>query len=94
MHPDNHVLHTFLSYNLSFPESSKAVTSLIMPTNDGPVLIDFAFGRRKQFQKLPLTSDVTCSEIITPQSALLSTTLYSIVVIDIENCLDTYHLIL
>ena len=43
MHPDDHVLHTFLSYNLSFPSLSP-VTSLIVPINDGPVLMDFTFG--------------------------------------------------
>ena len=48
-HPGDHVLHTFLSYNLSFPSLSP-VTSLIMPTNDGPVLMDFTFGRPEQFQ--------------------------------------------
>ena len=36
-HPGDHVLHTFLSYNLSFPPPSP-VTNLITPTNDGPVL--------------------------------------------------------
>ena len=41
--PDNHVLHTFLSCNLSFP-------SLSPDTNDGPVLMDFTFGRPEQFQ--------------------------------------------
>ena len=47
--PDNHVLHTFLSCNLSFPSLSP-VTSLITPTNDGPILMDFTFGRLEQFQ--------------------------------------------
>ena len=42
-HPDNRVLHTFLSYNLSFSLLSP-VTSFIMPTNNGPVLMDFTFG--------------------------------------------------
>ena len=45
-HPDNHVLHTFLSYNFSFPSLS-TVTSLIPPTNDSPVLMDFTFGISK-----------------------------------------------
>ena len=48
-HPGNHVLQTFLSYNLSI-DSLSPVTSLITPTNDGPVLMDSAFGRPKQFQ--------------------------------------------
>ena len=43
MHSDNHVLYTFLSYNLSFPLLS-LVTSPIMPANNGPVLMDFTFG--------------------------------------------------
>ena len=46
---DNHVLHTFLSCNLSFPSLSP-VTSLITPTNDGPVLMDITFGHPEQFQ--------------------------------------------
>ena len=47
---DNHVLHTFLSCNLSFPSLSP-VTSLITPTNDGPVLTDFTLaGRPEQFE--------------------------------------------
>ena len=48
VHPDNHVLHTFLSCNLSFPSLSP-VTSLITPTNDGPVLMNFTFGRQEEF---------------------------------------------
>ena len=47
--PDNHVLHTFLSCNLSF-HSLSPVTSLIMQTNDGPVLMDITFGQLEQFQ--------------------------------------------
>ena len=47
--PDNHMLHTFLSCNLSFPSLSP-VTSLITPTNDGLVLMDFTFGQPEQFQ--------------------------------------------
>ena len=43
MHPGDHIVHTFLSYSLSFPSLSP-VTSLITPTNDGPVLMDFMFG--------------------------------------------------
>ena len=46
---DHHMPHTFLSCNLSFPSLSP-VTSLIMPTNDDPVLMDFTFGRSEQFQ--------------------------------------------
>ena len=38
-HPGDHVLHTFLSYNLSFPSQSP-VTSRITPTNDDPDLMD------------------------------------------------------
>ena len=47
--PDNHVLHTFLNCNLSFPSLSPVI-SLITPTNDGSVLMDFTFGRPEQFQ--------------------------------------------
>ena len=50
-HPDNHVLHTFRC-NLSFPSLSP-VTSLIMPTNNGSVLMDFTFGWPEQFQNYP-----------------------------------------
>ena len=92
MHPDNHVLYTFLSYNLSFPSLSP-VTSLVMLTNDGPDLID-QFLLLAGGNNFKTTLDVRCSEIITPQSTLLSTTFYSNVVIDIDNFLDTYHLTL
>ena len=85
---DNHVFHIFLSYNLSFPSLSP-VTSLIMPTNDGPVLTDFILAGWNNFKTMP---DVGCSKIITPQSTSLCTTLYSNIVIDIDNYLDTYHL--
>ena len=44
MHSGNHMLYTFLSSNLSFP-SLNLVTSLITPTNDGPVLMDYIFGQ-------------------------------------------------
>ena len=46
MHPDDHMLHTFLSYNLSFP-SLNPITSLITPTNNGTVLMNFTFGTSK-----------------------------------------------
>ena len=59
---DNHVLHTFLSCNLFFPSLSP-VTSLITPTNDGPVLTDFTLASRNNFKTTP---DVRCSKIITP----------------------------
>ena len=49
MNPDNHVHHTFLRCNLSF-HSLSPVTSLITPTNDGPVLMDITFGQPEQFQ--------------------------------------------
>ena len=63
MHLDDHVLHTFLSYNLSFPSLSP-VTSLITPSNDDPVLMDFALlAGRKDFKTMP---DIRCSKIITP----------------------------
>ena len=42
-HPDDHVLHTLLSYNLSF-HSLNLVTSLITPANNGPVLMNFTVG--------------------------------------------------
>ena len=66
---DNHVLHTFLSCNLSFPSLSPAI-SLITPTNDGPVLMDFTLASWNNFKTMP---DVGCSKIITPQSTLLCT---------------------
>ena len=81
----NHVPHTFLSCHLPFPP----VTSLITPTNDGQVLTDFTLASRNNFKTTP---DVRCSKIITPQSTLLCTTLYSNSVIDIDNYLDTYYL--
>ena len=62
MNLDNHVLHTFLSCNLSFPSLSP-VTSLITPRNDGPVLTNFTLAGRNNFKT---TSDVGCSKIITP----------------------------
>ena len=56
-HPDNHVLHTFTSYNLSFPSLSPVI-SFITPTNDGPVLIDYTdFWPAKMISKLCLLSD-------------------------------------
>ena len=62
MNPDNHVLHTFLGCNLSFPSLSP-VTSLITPTNDGPVLMDLLLASRNNFKTTP---DVGYSKIITP----------------------------
>ena len=59
---DNHMLHTFLSCNLSFPSLSP-VTILITPTNDGPVMMDFTLASRNNFKTTP---DVGCSKIITP----------------------------
>ena len=59
---DNHVLHTFLSCNLSFPSLSP-VTSLITPTNDGSVLTDFTLASRNNFKTTP---DVGYSKFITP----------------------------
>ena len=62
---DNYVLHTFLSCNLFFPSLSP-ITNLIMPTKDGPVLIDFILlAGRKNFETT-LWSDVGCSKINTP----------------------------
>ena len=46
---DNHVLHTFLSFNLSFPSLSP-VTSLITATNDSPILTDFTLAGRSNFE--------------------------------------------
>ena len=60
-HPDNHVLHTFLSCNLSYPSLSP-VTSLITLTNDCPVLMDLLLDSQKNFKTMP---DVGCSKIIT-----------------------------
>ena len=54
-HLDNQVLHTFPSYNCSFP-SLNPVTNLIMPTNNGSVLMDWNF---------KTTPDFGCSKIIT-----------------------------
>ena len=89
-HPGNHVLQTFLSYNLSF-HSLSPVTSLITPTNDGPVLMDSAFaGPAEAISKLRLTSDVP--KLLPSQSTLLCTSPYSSAVIDIDNYLDIYHL--
>ena len=64
-HPDNHVLHTFLSYiyKLSSPSLSP-VTNLIIPTNDDPVLMNYTFGQPRNDFKTTL--DVECSKIITP----------------------------
>ena len=77
--PDNHLLSTFLSCNLSFA-SLNPVTSLITPTNDGLVLMDFTFDQPEQFQNyVQLMSDVP--KLSPPQSTLLCTTLYSNVVI-------------
>ena len=56
---DYHVLHTFLSYNLSF-HSQSVVTSLVTPTNDGSVLI-YSFCRAEQFQNYACRRG--CSEI-------------------------------
>ena len=41
-HPDYHVFYPFLSSNLSFA-SPMPVTSLNMPTNNGPLLRNFTF---------------------------------------------------
>ena len=71
IHPDNHVLHTFLSYNLSFPLLSP-ITSLIMPTNDGPILMDLLLAGRSNFKTTP---DVRCSKIIT--SPTVNITVYN-----------------
>ena len=88
--PDNHVLHTFLSCNLFFHLLSP-VTSLITQTNDGPVLMDITdFWPAGTISKLRVTSDV--SKLSPPQSTSLCTTLYSNVVIDKDNYLNTYHL--
>ena len=88
---DNHVLHTFLSCNLSFPSLSP-VTSLITPTNDGPGSLDgfYSVWPAGTISKLRLTSDVP--KLSSPQSTLLCMTLYSNVVTDIDNYLDTYRL--
>ena len=53
IHPGDHILHTFLSYSLSFPSLS-LVTILIMLTNDGPVLIHLPL-------EFKTTSDIGCS---------------------------------
>ena len=78
MHPDNHLLHTFPSYNISFPPLSP-VTNLITPTNDGSVLMDFTFG----ISKLRLTSDVL--KLSPLLSTLKCSALYSSVVINMDN---------
>ena len=86
---DNHVLHTFLSCNLSFPSLSP-VTSLITPKNDGPALTDLALAGRNNFKTTP---DFGCFKTITPTvNIIVYDSIYSNVVIDIDNYLDTYHL--
>ena len=77
-HPDDHILHTYLSYNLSFPSLSP-VTTLITPTNDIPVLMDYTFG----ISKLHQTSDVP--KLSPSWSTSIFTTLYSGVAVDIDN---------
>ena len=52
-HPDDHVFYSFLNYNLFFP-SLIPVTSLIMLTNNGPVLRESIFS----ISKLSLIPDV------------------------------------
>ena len=59
---DNHVLHTFLSCNLSFPSLSP-ITNPITPTNNGPVFTDVTSAGRNNFK---ITPDVRYSKIITP----------------------------
>ena len=51
-HSDDHVLHRFLSYNLSLP-LLMLVTTLIMPTNDSPALRNFTFGISKLASYMP-----------------------------------------
>ena len=77
-HPDNYVLYTFPSYNLSFPSLSP-VTNLIMAANVGPVLMDFTLGN----SKLSLMSDVL--KLSPLWSTLMCSTLYSSVVKDMGN---------
>ena len=81
-----YVLHTFLSSNLSFPSLSP-VTSLTMPTNNGPVLMDFTFGLPEQFQNYAWCG---IFQNYHPHSQHYCVQLN--VVIDIDNYLDTYHL--
>ena len=85
-HLGDHVLHTFLSYNLSFLSLSP-VTSLIMPTNDGPVLMDFTFEFQNYARRQMLRSKLSPS-----WSTSMFTTPYSTVAID-RQLLHTYHLI-
>ena len=91
--PDNHMLHTFLSCNLSFPSLSP-VTSLIShyANKRWSSLDEFYFWPAGTISKLRLTPDIP--KLSPLQSTLLYTTLYSNVVIDIDNYLDTYILII
>ena len=77
---DNHVLHTFLSCNLSFP-SLNPVTNLIMLTKDGSVLLLVS---QNNFKTM---TDVGCFKINTPHSQHYCVQLYFSVVINIDN----YH---
>ena len=87
--PNNHVLHTFLSCNPSFP----SLSHLITPTNDGPVLMDFTFGQLEQFQNYTWRW-MFQTELSPPSwvNIIVYTTLYSNVMIGIDNYLDTYQL--
>ena len=78
---DNHVLHTFLSCNLSF-SSLSPVNSPIMPTNNGPVLMDYTFGPadRNNFKTI-----IPTVNIIVYNSSFQCCK-------DIDNYLDAYHL--
>ena len=90
VHPDNHVLHTFLSCNLSFPSLSP-VNSPITPTNNGPVLMDYTFGPadRNNFKATP---DVGCSKTIIPTVNIIAYNSSFQCCKDIDNYLDAYHL--
>ena len=60
-----------------------------MPTNDGPVLMDFIFGRPEQFQNYAWHQ---CSKIITPTVNIIAYDSLFNVVIDIDDYLNAYHL--
>ena len=89
--PDNHLLHIFLSCNLSFPSLSPVTSLQPHYTNKRWSSLDgFYFWPAGSISKLHLTLDVL--KLSPPQSTLLCTTLYSNVMIGIDNYLDTYQL--
>ena len=89
-HPDNHVLHIFLSCNLSFHSLSPITMQPHYVNKKWSSLDGFYFWPAGKISKPHLILDVPKSS--PPQSTLLCMTLYSNVAIDIDNYLDTHHL--